>query len=387
MGTFRYNLGSLLSRKTLSLCVAMSIMVAVFVTAGTSMLMRGIRKLFVGHAAPTSVIVLSKGSEMEFGGMISATSRNALLALPQVRRGPDGVPDASAEAMQLLNLQRTDGSGGTNVVVRGITEAGLRLRPRVHVLAGRLHRVGTDEGMVGAKLLGRVAGLEIGKELIFSNTQSLKIVGVFEDSGSATESEVLANLDFVQTAFGASGFVSSVHLELRSPADFDGLRASATEKPINLSALRLREFEEKQAGSLTVLVSFLGGALGTLLTLAAILGAFVGMHGSINARVREFGTMRALGFPSGMILRGVLMEATMLAFVGASAGTIAALALAPVQLTLMGPNWASVVLRFEPSLFAFAAAAANAIVIGLAGAAIPAIQALRIAPTEALRSA
>lgn len=384
MNTLSYNVRSVWNRKVTSLCVTLSIMVAVFITAATSMLVAGIQGLFVGKAGPTAAIVLAKGAEQEFGGAIANASKSALLGLPQIRKTADGTPDASPEAMQLLNLERTDGSGGTNVVIRGLDTAGYRIRPSLRIVSGRMPKPGTNEAIVGTKIAGRVRGIALGEQLRFGTKNDLVIVGVFADD-SAAESEIFADLNFVQAAFGTTGYVSSVRVELNSGADFAAFERAVADKPISAKAMRLRAFEEKQAGTLTGLVSFLGIALGALLSVAAVFGALVGMHGSIGARTRELGTMRALGFPRGTIMRGILVEALVLALSGAVLGAIGALALTPVQVPMMGPNWASVVLRFQPTPMAFVAAIVNALVIGLVGALMPALRALRIAPTQALR--
>lgn len=389
MGTLVYNVRSVANRKVTSAAIVLSVMLAVFITAATSMLVRGIERLFVSQSRPESVIVLAKGTEQEFGSGVSAASLRLLLALPQVRRGADGTPLASAEIMQLLNLERSDGSGGTNVVLRGLDESGYRIRPRLKVTAGRLPKIGSDEAIVGSAIAGRVRGLDLGQELKFGKSASLKIVGVFTDGAqgvhSSTESEVIADSAFVQSAFGSEGIVSSVRLDLVSADAFDAFRAAAEERPIQLSAMRLQTFEQKQAGMLSTMVSVLGAVIGTLLTVAGVFGALVGMHGSISARTREFGTMRALGFSRGAILRGVLTEAILLATLGAVLGAGAALCLLPVRITMMGPNWASVVLQFQATPAAFVAATLNALLIGLFGASLPAVRALRIPPTAALR--
>lgn len=386
MSTLRYNVKSVLFRRVTALGIIFCIMVAVFVTAATSMLIEGVIRVFTGHGSPGAVIVLAKGTTQEFGSSIPLERARRAMAASGVKTDSNGERLASAENVQLLNLERRDGSGATNVVMRGIDAPGYRLRPSLQIVEGRGATPGTDEGVVGKKIAEEVRGVALGESLRFSGSTTLTIVGVFSDNGSTTESEILASPELVAKGFGVEGHVSEIRALLASPNEFDTFRSAMEEKSIDLAAMRQVDFDEQHARDIRGLVIFIGGVVGFMLSLASILGALVGMHGAVSARIREFGTLRALGFSAGAILRGVMLEVALLSTLGAIAGTLAALALIPVRFSLMGPNWASVVLRFEPSPSAFLYAFLNALVIGFLGAAIPAGRAVRVSPIEALRS-
>jgi putative ABC transport system permease protein len=115
---------------------------------------------------------------------------------------------------------------------------------------------------------------------------------------------------------------------------------------------------------------------------AALLAA-IGIYGvmaySVAERTREIGVRVALGASSGGILRLVLIEGLTLAAVGIAAGLAGALALGRLMTSLLYETPATDLVTLI-SIAAIAAATA------LAASLVPAIRAVRLPATEALRA-
>jgi putative ABC transport system permease protein len=116
--------------------------------------------------------------------------------------------------------------------------------------------------------------------------------------------------------------------------------------------------------------------------LAALLAA-VGIYGviaySVEQRTRELGVRVALGASSARILSLVVSEGLALAAVGLAVGLIAASALSRTMTTMLYDVSAS-----DPATFA--AIATVSLVTACAATLVPALRAIRVSPTTALRA-
>jgi putative ABC transport system permease protein len=129
-------------------------------------------------------------------------------------------------------------------------------------------------------------------------------------------------------------------------------------------------------GMLTVAV----GALGGISLLVGSVGIFTVMTIAVRERTGEIGLLRALGATRAKVLGLFLFEGTLLAALGGAAGLAAGLACALllhafVPLLPVHTPWVFVVL-----------AEVLALGIGILASILPARQAARLDPLEALRS-
>jgi ABC-type antimicrobial peptide transport system permease subunit len=67
-------------------------------------------------------------------------------------------------------------------------------------------------------------------------------------------------------------------------------------------------------------LNFVSYFVGTIMAIAATLGAVNSLYAIVDSRRRELATLRAIGFGSGPIVASVLYEATLLALPGALVG-------------------------------------------------------------------
>jgi putative ABC transport system permease protein len=101
---------------------------------------------------PDNVVVIRKGAETEIQSAIDRQQANALEMHPAVALDPDGRPMVSKEAVVLISLVKASTGKPSNVVIRGVSPAGLMLRPRVKLVAGRMFAPGSSEIVVGSAI-------------------------------------------------------------------------------------------------------------------------------------------------------------------------------------------------------------------------------------------
>jgi ABC-type antimicrobial peptide transport system permease subunit len=123
-----------------------------------------------------------------------------------------------------------------------------------------------------------------------------------------------------------------------------------------------------------------GGIIAALSLLVGGIGIMNIMLASINERIREIGTCKALGATDATIFLQILIESTSVAILGAFAGLAASYGLVHL-LIVMSPAQNSPVITLPAMIVAVAFSACVGILAGL----VPALKAAKLHPIQALR--
>lgn len=384
---FSYSTRNLVVRRTTTVATALGIGLVVFVFASVLMLAEGIRTTLGRAGSDDVAIVLRDGSDAEMASGIDLPSAGLIANAPEVRRRADGRPDAVAEIVAVIILDKAGTDGVSNVQVRGVTDDVWAFRPSVRLVAGRRPRPGSDECAIGGAIRGRFRGLELGQTFEIKKNRRLQVVGVFEDGGSAFESEVWADRDATATAFGRQSVVSSVRVRLTSTGAFDAFRrAMESNRQLGVDVKRESKYYEDQSQGTSTFISAVGLIVAVFFAIGAMIGAMITMHASVASRAREIGTLRALGFSRGSILAAFLFESVVLSVAGGAAGALASLGMKFAKLSFVNfASFSEVTFSFTPTPGILVAALVFAGVMGLVGGLWPAARAARMGVLDALR--
>lgn len=384
-----YNVRSLFVRKATTAATLFGIGLVVFVLASSLMLARGIRETLVSTGATDRAVVIRKGSDTELASTIESQQVGVIASAPGVRR-EGGEPLRAGEVVVVVALEKA-GSGGqvSNVQVRGVVPASYRMRSELRVVEGRPAQPGTDEVVIGRGLRGRFHGLDLGQSFELKKNRPVRVVGVFDAGGSAFDSEVWVDVDTLRATFGREGLVSSVLVQLESPAKHEAFAAAVEhDKRLGLEVYRERAYYEKQSEGTSLFITAIGILVSVFFAMGAMIGAAITMYAAISQRSREIGTLQALGFSRFAILLSFLAEAVVLALGGAALGAVASLGMAAVKFSMMNfATWQEVSFSFEPSVGIVAGSMLVGAVMGLVGGFFPAVRAARMSPIVAMRGA
>jgi putative ABC transport system permease protein len=383
-----YNLRSLAVRKTTTIATALGIALVVFVLAASQMLASGIRNTLGKSGRDDHALVLRKGADNEMSSNVETRLVNLILASPGVKRDASGKPQGVAELLLVIALEKAGAAGQvSNVTLRGVPDDLLEFNQDIHVVTGRPARAGADEVIIGKRLEGQFQGLRLGESFEIKKNRRVQVVGIFESDGSSRESEILCDVELVRTSFGREGVVSSVTVALESPSKFDSFKAAMEhDKQLGLQAISQPAYYQKQSEGTANLVTFLGGAIVFFFSVGATIGAMITMYAAVSHRKREIGTLRALGFSRFTILSSFLLEAVLLTVIGGAIGALASLGMGFVHFSMMNMNsWSEITFSFDPSPAIVLTAVLVGAFMGVFGGLMPALQAARISPTEAMR--
>lgn len=331
------------------------------------------------------LIVLRKGSTDETSSGVEQKVASQIAALEGIEKDASGQPMCSVEFVTILTKPRRGDGGTTNLIVRGLESVGRTLRPEFRIVQGRDIKPGLNEVITSERMAQRFQNLAIGETLEI-NQVDFDVVGYFEASGSAAESEVWADLRDLTSARRTPGAVSSVNLRARDAAARDSLISRITDdKQFQLSVVRETAYFEDQM-SASIAIKFIGYVIAFFLTFGAMFAAANTMYAAVASRSREIGTLRALGFPRRSILLSFLLESVLLCVMGGILGCLATL---PFNgLSTGTANWATFSevtfsFRFGPRVLAQGVVLALA--MGLLGGILPAVRAVRLNIIKALR--
>jgi putative ABC transport system permease protein len=382
-----YTLRSLWVRKSTTFATALGIGLVVFVLASSLMLSRGIEKTLGSSGRPDRAIVIRKGSDNELSSSIEGTAVGIILSAPGVKKA-GSTPKGTGEGVIVLALEKLGTEGKmSNIQARGVTPMSQQLRKDFRIIEGRPLTPGTDEALIGVGLVGKFAGMELGKSFDIKKNRPLNVVGIFDTGGSSMDSEAWVDLETLRSSFGRGGTVSSVLVELDSKAAFDGFEnAVEHDKQLGLEVMREDAYYEKQSEGTAIFIKAMGIVVAFFFSLGAMIGAMITMYAAVSQRSKEIGTLRALGFARSSILIAFVVESFFLALVGGLLGAIASLAMGFVKLSMMNFNtWQEVTFHFDPDPKILAVSILIGGLMGLFGGFFPAIRAARLSPIQAMR--
>ncbi|MHB8495228.1 MAG: ABC transporter permease [Casimicrobiaceae bacterium] len=378
---------NLLARRLTTALTAGGMALVVYVFASVLMLAAGLRQTLVSTGQHDNVVVIRRGSQTEVQSGIDRSQAGIIESLPDIAVAADGTRLVSKEPVVLISLPKRSTGKPANVVIRGVTAAGLDLRPQVKLVEGRMFRPGTSEVIVGRSIATGFSGTDLDETLRFAS-RDWTIVGVFDAGHTGFDSEIWGDAEQMLQAFRRPVF-SSVIFKLADPDRFDAVKATLENDPrLTLEVKREKQFYAEQSEALSKFISTLGTGISIIFSIGAVIGAAITMYASVASRTSEIGTLRALGFSRGAILVAFLIEALLLGLIGGVAGLLGASAMQALTISTTNfQTFAEIAFSFTLTPGIVAASLTFALAMGFIGGFLPAVRAARMKIVDALRAA
>jgi len=378
---------NLVARRLTTALTAGGMALVVYVFATVLMLSAGLEKTLVATGQDDNVVVIRRSSQTEVQSGIARPQAGVVESLPQIALASDGRPLISKEPVVLINLPKRGSGKPANVVIRGVTPAGLTLRPQVKLVEGRMFRPGTAEVIAGRSIADGFQGAGLGETLRFAS-RDWTIVGVFDAGHTAFDSEIWGDAEQMLQAFRRTGY-SSLLFRLNDSDDFDAVKSAIENDPrLTLEAKRERRFYAEQSEALSRFIRYLGTSISIIFSIGAVIGAAITMYASVASRTGEIGTLRALGFSRAAILTAFLGEALLLGLLGGVAGLVAASAMQALSISTTNfQTFAEIAFSFTLTPGIVIASLIFALAMGFIGGFLPAARAAKMKIVDALRAA
>ncbi|MGW1225678.1 ABC transporter permease [Streptomyces sp. NPDC002530] len=198
------------------------------------------------------------------------------------------------------------------------------------ITAGRTFTTAETDAKVAVvdSAYAKEKSLAVGKSLTIHGT-TFSVIGVSTaDSGDAA-ANVYVPLRQAQTLADAKDKVTTVYVKATDSQKIDSVKSAIQKNISGTTVTTSADLADTVSGSLST-ASDLAAGVGKWLSLAVLAAAFLvaGLltSSAVSRRVREFGTLKALGWKSGRVTRQVVGEALVNGLIGGVLGIAVGLA-------------------------------------------------------------
>ena len=384
---FSYSIKNILTRKVTTILTASGMALVVFVFTTILMMAHGLEKTLIDTGSYDNGVVIRKGSGAEVMSWVSRSQASIIESDPQVAIGIDGKPLFAKELNVLITLPKKGDNKQSNVTIRGIGDASMKLRPQIQLIEGRMPKPGSSEVAAGLSVVKRFQGVNIGRNLRFG-MRDWNIVGIFDAGNTGYNSEIWGDNDQLMQSFRRPVY-SSLIFKLKDSSEFGKLKERIEKDPrMNHEIKRETKYYADQSEMMAKFLRILGMSLTVIFSLGAVIGAMITMYAAVSSRVAEIGTMRALGFQRRSIMGAFLLESLLLSLAGGLAGLFFASFLQFFTISTMNfQTFSELAFSFSLNLNIALKSLMFSLVMGFVGGVLPALRASRMNIVDALRQA
>ncbi|MFH9726350.1 ABC transporter permease [Streptomyces sp. NPDC017254] len=171
-------------------------------------------------------------------------------------------------------------------------------------------------------------GLAVGGELTVKGVK-FEIVGIATADRGQSAAQVYLPLKQAQTLSSSASKITTIYVKAADSTRIDAVKSSIQKNVTGTTVTTSADLAQTVSGSLDTaadLASNMGRWLSYAVLLAAVLVAGLLTSSAVTRRVREFGTLKALGWKSGRVTRQVVGEALVNGVIGGALGIAIGLA-------------------------------------------------------------
>ena len=380
-----YSFRNLWTRRLTTVLTTSGMALVVFVFASILMLAEGLQKTLVETGSYDNVVVIRKSSVSEVQSGVDRLQASIIETQPEVALGANSQLLLAKELVVLISLPKRGSDKPSNVVIRGISESSLMMRPQIKLVEGRMPRPGSSEIIAGNSIAKRFKGGGVGEVLRFG-MRDWTVVGIFDAGNTGFSSEIWGDAEQLMQAFRRPVY-SSILFKLRDSPEFEKFKTRIESDPrLTLEAKRETRYYKDQSEIMAKFLRIMGISLTIIFSLGAIIGAMITMYAAVAHRTGEIGTLRAIGFQRTSILSAFLIESLLLGFSGGCVGLFFASFLQLFTISTMNfQTFSELAFTFSLTFEIIYKALFFSLIMGFVGGALPAVRASRMNIVEALR--
>jgi len=168
----------------------------------------------------------------------------------------------------------------------------------------------------------RVQNLKIGSAITVAG-KTFSVIGIVQAAQGESSADVYIPLARAQALANMPGEVNTIYVSAASASDISAVSSEISRALPTATVTTSSNLASEVTGSLSS-ASTLANSLGKWLAVAVLAAAFglasILTVSAVSRRVREFGTLKAMGWNSRRIIRQIMGEAFVIGIVGGAAG-------------------------------------------------------------------
>jgi putative ABC transport system permease protein len=357
--------------------------------------LQAVTKLFQNTSGKANLVIVSAGGD---------NNRLSESVLNRVRLQP-GIAAAAPSLHLQTALAAAQQNGGVELSFFGASAGGLML----YGIDPTLDRAVRDYTIVSGRFLSddldatetvlvedyaQQNKIEVGQDLRLltgSGVQSLRVVGLMAKSGAGQLNNGVFGvlpLRRAQKLFYREGKLDQVDIVAQAPDNPDAIDQFKVDLQSRLGTAVSVTYPASQGKRMTQMLGNYQIGLNFMSGMALFVGAFLIYNAfsmTVVERTREFGMLRTVGMTQRQVMNQVLGEAFFLGVLGSGLGVGLGLLMANGLTRLMETLLAQKMSQIEVPLQLLITSTSVGLVVTIAAAMLPALQAGRISPLDALR--
>lgn len=224
---------------------------------------------------------------------------------------------------QVVNPPRTD-TTSTSYTAAGVDPASPNagLVTKANLASGSWFSASPAKEVLVNTAYATKKSVKVGDTLPINGTD-YRVVGLVQPTLTGNTADVYFPLSTMQTLSSKTGRVNEVFVKVADAGDVDRVAKQIQTMLPGAQVVTSKDLASSVTGSLhdaQQLASRLGGALAGIVLAAAFVIAVLLTLSSVSKRVREIGTLRALGWSRGRVVRQLLTETVGIGLLGGALG-------------------------------------------------------------------
>jgi len=385
---FDYAARNLARRPLRTFLTALASAMVAALLVSTTAFVRGLERTFSGAARDDTALLLSSVAQRDLlRSTVTAGLPTLVEASVESLLNVDGVPAVSSEIHFGTNVRVGPLSAATadeptyRGFVRAVTERAFLVHDAVTIIEGRPARSGeVIVGRLAAQQLGLDAqALAVGSLLRFEGGE-FTIAGRFAAPGTMLEAEIWADLSEVRGLTKREDS-SAVFVRVQQPEDFAELELFALRRlDLELVVIPSSVYYSELVAYFAP-IRALAWAMAALIAAAAVFGGSNAINASVQDRLRELASLRAVGYSGAALVRSLAQESVLIA----AAGGVFGLLLAKLLLKDVAIRISMSAFRLDVDAHSVLVGFGGVLLLGLLGAAPAAWRVQRMSIASALK--
>ena len=300
----------------------MGVAIAISFTVGILSISEGFMASFENSMAQqgTDIIIVPKEAEAypypDVAAFVGSFSEETLREIEQYENVRAVYPVLTAIPMT-MPMDKI----GAIPILNGVTPAYFSdVAPYLRLSSGRLITGDDQNVLVAGSGIADVAGLELGGTMEIRGIP-FEVVGILEPSGGMDDGMIFTPLEPLQKAYDKEGQLTYVPVKVDDVARAEETADGISEKWPGISAQTMTSVIDKLV-DLVGIVRAAHMGMSAVALLIGILFILSTMLMAVGERVREIGTMRAIGAHRSFIFRMIVMESLATSLIAGGIGCL-----------------------------------------------------------------
>ena len=325
MAIIKLALRNLTRRPVRTALTIMGVAVAISFTVGILSISEGFMASFENSMAQQGmdIVIVPKEAEAfpypDVAAFVGSFSEELVAEIEQIENVKAVYPVFTAIPMEMMTT--LSDKMGAIPILNGVTpDYFTEITPYLRLKEGCLFVADDRNVMVAGSGIADVLGLEVGSSMDIRE-QPFEVVGILQPSGGMDDGMLFIPLNALQEAYGKQGQLNYVPVKVEDIARAEETAQRISDRWPNISAQTMQSVVDK----LTDLVGIVRAAHMGLSTVALLIGVLFilsTMLMAVGERVKEIGTMRAIGIHRSFIFRLIVIESLVTSIIAGAVGCL-----------------------------------------------------------------